>query len=146
MDVLHALAPYLPARSYVMLVSTCRQLRYHALTTLQQHARNIVISLVWPLPTRNEYNAASKDVRAIMASEDMAVSPVDADWYMYLSRVHRTKGMRVRRWIWSSCLEIKRVYDAKLPTSQFVVREGGKSKQRKELEAKVAQMFKMYSM
>ncbi|KAL4255556.1 F-box domain-containing protein [Pleurotus pulmonarius] len=146
MDVLHALVPYLPARSYVMLVSTCRQLRYHALTTLQPHARNIVISLVWPLPTRNEYNSAPKDVRAIMVSEDMAVSPVDADWYMYLSRAHRTKGMRVRRWIWNSCQEIKRVYDERLPTSPFVVtKEGGKSKQRKELEKKVSQMFMMYN-
>ena len=44
-------------------------------------------------------------------------SPHDADWLLYLSHIHRTKSMRMRRWIWSLCDEVHRVYEAKKATS-----------------------------
>ncbi|KAI0714333.1 hypothetical protein C8T65DRAFT_644743 [Cerioporus squamosus] len=163
-DVLHALLPYLDNRSFVNLLSTCRTLRHHALTTFQPHARTRVLELGWAVPTEAEYagfvkrnppapssstasptspttstvpagdkrnvaNDAASDAKhaptgsesskdatsdlSLVAMAHAKHSPIDADWYLYFSQVHRTQAMRSRRWVWALAEELARVYRVK---------------------------------
>ncbi|RPD59972.1 hypothetical protein L226DRAFT_534915 [Lentinus tigrinus ALCF2SS1-7] len=164
LDVLHVLLPYLDPKSFVNLLSTCRTLRHHALTTFQPQARTQVLKLGWAVPTEVEYasfvrrnppppaatsptssstetsppscdkpseaDAASATPRpetsdtppepakdqpdfSLVTMAHAAHSPADADWYLYLSQVHRSQGMRARRWVWALAEEVTRVYHKK---------------------------------
>ncbi|KAJ6629492.1 hypothetical protein B0H10DRAFT_2428432 [Mycena sp. CBHHK59/15] len=109
--------PLLSAKSYLALTSTCRALRWHALTTFQPHAR-----------------ASSSRCRGLSRRRADATG----DWLLYLAHVHRTQSMRVRRWVWALCEEIRRVWLRKLPGSGFAdLGEGVKSAARIELERDV---------
>lgn len=143
LELLYLLLPYLSHRSYAMLASTSRLFRYHALTIFQPHARDVVIALRWAIPTKREYEVASEEVRSIMASEDAKLSPIDGDWFGYLLKVHRSKGMRVRQWIWGQCEEVKRVYEERLPGSPYVTAGGGQTDIAKKLEEKVGTMLRL---
>lgn len=143
LELLYLLLPYLSPRSYTMLASTSRLFRYHALTIFQPHARDLVIALRWAIPTQREYEVAPEEVRGIMASEDEKLSPVDGDWFGYLSKVHRSKGMRVRRWVLGECEGVKRVYEERLPGSPFAMTTGGQTDIAKNLEEKVGTMLRM---
>ncbi|RPD59973.1 hypothetical protein L226DRAFT_570993 [Lentinus tigrinus ALCF2SS1-7] len=152
LDILHVLLPYLDPRSFVSLMSTCRTLRHHALTTFQSQARTQVLRLGWAVPTKMEYAgfvkrnppASSPPTPTTPTSTqepgkapgeaspgpaktaptnapDLSLvtmahakhSPVDGDWYLYLSQVHRTQAMRSRRWVWALAEELTRVYRKK---------------------------------
>ncbi|KAJ6594433.1 hypothetical protein B0H19DRAFT_1247105 [Mycena capillaripes] len=133
--ILHLLR-YLSVKSYVALVSTCRFLRYHAFTTFQSHARCLVLQLPWALPTRSELEEIKEKYRAEMAGTDEELR--GGDWFLYLHRIHGTKSMRVRRWIWALCEEIRRVWMAKLPRSAYAdLGDSVKSPARIQLEEKV---------
>ncbi|KZV94446.1 hypothetical protein EXIGLDRAFT_516931 [Exidia glandulosa HHB12029] len=109
-DVLRHIARFLDVRSLTRVSATCRYLRFLALSDWQAVARKAVFGLGWATPTLSEY-AESKDsgLASISATSE-------GDWLLYLGHVHRTKGMRVRRWIWGLCEEIKRVADANIVT------------------------------
>ncbi|KAJ7451838.1 hypothetical protein B0H11DRAFT_2075333 [Mycena galericulata] len=120
--ILHLL-PHLSLNSYITLTSTCRFLRFHALTTFQSHAR------------------IKPKFRAEMAGTDDALR--EGDWFLYLSQVHWTRSMRVRRWIWALCEEIARVWMKNLPNSSFAdVGKGVKSVARIRLEKEVEDKVK----
>ncbi|KAG7096630.1 hypothetical protein E1B28_004047 [Marasmius oreades] len=91
-----------------------------------------------------------KEIRDSAASSDPDVcSPADCDWMLYLCKVHWTKSMRVRRYIWSVCEEVKRVYDKKMKETDGcgfykLSEEGMKpTEKRMALEAMAQQMFMM---
>jgi len=135
-DVLLAICSHLTIKSYLALTSTCRFLRWHALTTLQPHARKLVLGLGWAVATKQEYAGTKARNRATMAHEKD--SPHDADWLLYLSHVNRTKSMRVRKWIWALCSEIRRVWMERYPNSSLAdVDQGVKSEAKKALEQDV---------
>ena len=46
-------------------------------------------------------------------------SPVDGDWYLYLSQIHRSKGMRARRWVWALAKGLARVRAERRAVSQW---------------------------
>ncbi|KAI0714332.1 hypothetical protein C8T65DRAFT_644738 [Cerioporus squamosus] len=46
-------------------------------------------------------------------------SPFDADWYLYLSQVHRTEAMRCRRWVCALSEELTRLYREKRAAGPF---------------------------
>lgn len=108
MDIVGYLLRFFDEATYVKLVATCRFLRFHALTTFQPHARRLVFALGWAAPVPAELEDMDDAQRGSVVDED---TPQDADWLLYLSHVHRTKGMRMRRWIWAQCMEIRRVYE-----------------------------------
>ncbi|KAI0749404.1 hypothetical protein C8Q80DRAFT_1269288 [Daedaleopsis nitida] len=129
LDVLHAVLPYLDNKSFMHLLATCRTLRRQALTTLQPQARARVLALGWAVPVEWEYQgfvARSRPETAAMGGKSAADidlaglamahethSPVDADWHLYLSQVHRSSAMRTRRWQWALAGELARVYREK---------------------------------
>ncbi|KAI0749405.1 hypothetical protein C8Q80DRAFT_1161847 [Daedaleopsis nitida] len=126
LDVLHAILPYLDNKSFMHLLSTCRMLRHHALTTFQPHARDRVIALGWAVPVDHEYrgfvarNKSPADGKdggdvdfAELAMAHATHSPMGADWHLYLSQVHRSAAMRARRWQWALAGELARVYREK---------------------------------
>jgi hypothetical protein len=130
------LLPSLSAKSYVVLMSTCRFFRYHAFTTFQSHARYLVLQLPWAFPTRLELQDIKQQYRAEMARTDDELR--GGDWFLYLNQVHWTKSMRVRRWIWALCEEIRRVWMAKLPRSSYAdIGDGVKSPARIQLEKRI---------
>ena len=60
-------------------------------------------------------------------------SPVDGDWYLYLSQIHRSKGMRARRRVWALAEEFTRVYRVKRaagPYEDVVAADGKRTKSR----------------
>lgn len=115
LDILETLIPHLTMQSYVMLTSTCRFLRLHALTTFQPHARRFVLQLPWSLPVSTELKEMKPQTLAKLPSRDQSAR--DADWYLYLSHIHRTDSMRVRKWIWSLVDEMHHQYVKKRDTS-----------------------------
>ncbi|KDQ57099.1 hypothetical protein JAAARDRAFT_207439 [Jaapia argillacea MUCL 33604] len=138
-DIIQLFLPYLSTASYIALTSTCRLLRYSALSKFQPHARALVLALGWAVPLSHEYAAAQRN-GLCMANE--VESPHDADWLLYLSHVHRTQSMRVRRWIWGIVEEIDRVFKERRVGSEYesTVGEDGKevkSKTRLALEQQV---------
>ncbi|KAJ6501069.1 hypothetical protein C8R47DRAFT_1211337 [Mycena vitilis] len=136
LELILYLLPHLCLKSYVALVSTCRFFRYHALTTFQPHARFLTLQLPWALPTRCELCDIKSDTSAQMASR--GDDRRGGDWYLYLCRIHGMKSMRVRRWIWALCEEIRRVWMLKLPGSAYSdVGVGVKSSARLRLEGEV---------
>ncbi|OCH94440.1 hypothetical protein OBBRIDRAFT_145530 [Obba rivulosa] len=146
LDILHLLLPYLPNNSFVSLLSTCRLLRHHALTTFQPHARTRVLELGWAVPLEIEYARATPVAAASMAH---AVNrPVDGDWLLYLSQVHRKPSMQARRRIWALASEVRHVYLTKKAFSEYedVIGADGqriKTKQRLELEKHMDFLMKM---
>ncbi|KAH9948707.1 hypothetical protein B0H21DRAFT_223608 [Amylocystis lapponica] len=149
-DILHVLLPYLSNDSFVFLLSTCRLLRHHALTTFQPHARQRVLALGWAVPLDAEHAAAAEAQEQSGSNAPRMAhpidSPVDGDWLLYLSHVHRTQSMRARRWVWALAKEVRRAYDARLPESQFADSVGAdgqpqKSTARLVLERKMDQMY-----
>ncbi|KZT29977.1 hypothetical protein NEOLEDRAFT_1084927 [Neolentinus lepideus HHB14362 ss-1] len=145
-DVLELLISYMMTPTYVCFTSTCRILRRQALTEWQKVARARVLELGWAVPLPSEY-ALAKKYNIVMASAEE--SPLDADWMLYLSHVHRTKSMNVREWIWGICQVIKRTRDELKPTSAMAdVEVGGKrmkSAARKELEKQIQQTRSMFA-
>ena len=69
-------------------------------------------------PTDPSQDQAAPDLSHV-AMAHATHSPVDADWYLYLSQVHRTQSMRARRWVWALATEVARVYRAKRPASPY---------------------------
>lgn len=141
LDIIRALLPYLPTPAYLALTSTCRTLRHHAVTTFQPEARRRVLGLRWAVPLPYEAQLMQK-AGLVAASAD---APAGADWLLYMSFVHRTAGMRARRWIWGMAEEITNVYRKRKAESPYadIVLAGGeiqKSKARTELEKKVESM------
>ena len=137
LDVLHALLPYLDDKSFINLLSTCRFLRHHALTTFQPHARQRVLALGWAVPTEVEYQAfvrrklqtsatgeasPSGELLASLAMAHAEHSPVDADWHLYLTKVYCSQAMRARRWVWALAGEVARVYRAKRAVGPYADR------------------------
>ncbi|TFK82070.1 hypothetical protein K466DRAFT_655877 [Polyporus arcularius HHB13444] len=60
-------------------------------------------------------------------------SPFDADWFLYLSQVHRTQAMRCRRWVWALAKELTRIYHDKRaagPYGDVLEADGGRTKSR----------------
>jgi len=113
---------YLPTKAFVQLMSTCRTLRRQALTVFQPQARLHVLSLKWatPLGEMGEYDAAVKrnpQWKSWLVHTES--SPVEGDWMLYLSHVHRTNAMRARRRIWYICEALKELVDKELPTSKY---------------------------
>ncbi|KAF9496732.1 hypothetical protein BDN71DRAFT_1495213 [Pleurotus eryngii] len=144
LELLYLLLPYLSPRSYAMLASTSCLFRYHALTIFQPYTRDLVIALRWAIPTRREYEVAPEEVRGIMASEDATLSPIDGDWFGYLPKVHKSKGMRVRRWIWGECEEVKKVYEERLLGSPYAITAGeGQTDIAEKLGEKVGMMLRL---
>ncbi|TFK47734.1 hypothetical protein OE88DRAFT_1665343 [Heliocybe sulcata] len=142
MAVLEKLISHMTTPAYICFTSTCRTLRRHALTAWQKHARSRVLQLDWAIPLLAEYRQG-KEHGIVMASAEE--SPLDADWLLYLSHVHRTQSMNVREWIWGMCQQIRRVRDELKPQSEVAsVKVKGvrkKSKKRKELEERVGMMM-----
>ncbi|PCH42442.1 hypothetical protein WOLCODRAFT_137915 [Wolfiporia cocos MD-104 SS10] len=122
--VLRHLLSHLSDRSFYALLSTCRLLRKHGLTTFQPEARARVLALEWAVPLETEYAAAcrmagnAKDGGPGSVRMAHAVNaPVDGDWMLYLSQVHRTPNMRARRWLWALAREVRRAFDEAVPKS-----------------------------
>ncbi len=115
LDILQILLPYLPMVSYLSLVSTCRFLRLHALTTFQPNARRLVLGIPWSLPLPADLSLMSPSMAAKVP--DREKTPHTADWLLYLSHIHCTNSMRTRRWIWALAESIKDTYLAQLATS-----------------------------
>ncbi|KAL6305534.1 hypothetical protein BKA93DRAFT_731076 [Sparassis latifolia] len=117
-DILRVLLSYLSDASFVLLLSTCRSLRRHALTTFQPHARVRVLTLGWAVPLAHEYareaELRAKNGQAPVPMAHAQKSPYDGDWMLYLSHVHRSASMRARRHLWAIALELRRAYDEKL--------------------------------
>ncbi|KZV94476.1 hypothetical protein EXIGLDRAFT_767120 [Exidia glandulosa HHB12029] len=135
-DILFLIAAFMPeARSLVHMGATCRYTRYLALTTWSPLFRAQVIALRWGMPTASERKAVPEAERIHIVSERDSAG---GDWMLYLSHLHRTKSMRVRRWIWALCKEVKRVADAKMVRSGVRVRG---TKAWKELEEKFEEIW-----
>ncbi|OBZ72250.1 hypothetical protein A0H81_07921 [Grifola frondosa] len=148
LDVLHVLLPYLSDASFVALLSTCRLLRHHALTTFQPHARRRVLALGWAVPTPTEYaSVKEKNGGATMGMAHARDTPHDADWLLYLSRVHRSQSMRARRRVWALAEALAAQYKEKRDNSKYaeVPKAGGmaKSRARIALEKKLETMAAM---
>ncbi|KAF8918987.1 hypothetical protein CPB85DRAFT_1213355 [Mucidula mucida] len=141
LDIFETLIPHLSIQSYVMLMSTCRYLRFHALTTFQSHARRFVLQLPWSIPIPAELSDMKDDSIAKLPNRDS--TPHDADWYLYLSHIHRTNGMRTRKWIWSLVEEIHDTYEAKCGTSPAM---DPKTPRYREVHGPVKQAFEMGQM
>ncbi|THH13053.1 hypothetical protein EW146_g7133 [Bondarzewia mesenterica] len=144
-DILYHLLPFLDIPEYLVLTSTCRTLRLHALTAFQPHARKLVLSLGWAVPLESEYEAAKKSGLQLAHDKDVVH---DADWLLYLSHVHRTTSMRVRRWIWHICLNMQKIFEARRPKTLFKVKTGAdgglksiRNKAGKNLDSAVKQMY-----
>ncbi|KZV90660.1 hypothetical protein EXIGLDRAFT_770627 [Exidia glandulosa HHB12029] len=106
-DVLRAIASHLvlePA-ALAQLSGTCRFLRFLAVDEWQLLARDCVLALRWAIPCAAELQQDAKKL------EGTANKDAQGDWMLYLSHVHRTNSMRVRRWVWALCGEVKRVAD-----------------------------------
>ncbi|KAI0926067.1 hypothetical protein AcV5_008631 [Taiwanofungus camphoratus] len=141
LDVLQVILPYLTDRSFVALLSTCRLLRRHALTTFQPHARDRVLALGWAVPVESEYarlaKTWAKDGRSEVPVAHEVHSPYDSDWYLYLSQVHRTTSMHARRWIWAIAEELLRAYTEKKVGSEYedtIAEDGTKKKTTKRMD------------
>ncbi|ETW83201.1 hypothetical protein HETIRDRAFT_439691 [Heterobasidion irregulare TC 32-1] len=128
-DVLLHLLPHLDVRTYLALTSTCRTLRTHALTTFQPHARRLVLSLGWAVPLAGEHEQAKA---AGLALAHARSTPHDADWFLYLGHVHRTAGMRVRRWVWHVCENVRRAYEGRRAEVLFARRGDGALERNEE--------------
>ncbi|PCH42437.1 hypothetical protein WOLCODRAFT_71889 [Wolfiporia cocos MD-104 SS10] len=122
--ILRHLLPHLSDRSFYALLSTCRLLRKHGLTTFQASARARVLALEWEVPLETEYAAAcrmaanAKDGGPGSVRMAHAVhAAVDGDWMLYLSQVHRTPNMRARRWLWALAREVRSAFDEAVPKS-----------------------------
>ncbi|KZV89546.1 hypothetical protein EXIGLDRAFT_695476 [Exidia glandulosa HHB12029] len=111
-DVLRAIAAQLDVRTLTQLAATCRFIRNLAKSDWQPLARRLALSLQWAVPTSSELKAVSEQSR-----ERLAQPQAEGDWLLYLGHVHRTNSMRVRRWIWAICGDIKRVADVKLESA-----------------------------
>ncbi len=118
LDILHVLLPYLPVTSYLSLVSTCRFLRLHALTTFQPNARRLVLDIPWSLPLPADLNLMSPAMAAKVPDRER--TPHSADWLLYLSHIHCTNSMRARRWIWALADNLKDTYLAQRATSPVI--------------------------
>ncbi|RDX57411.1 hypothetical protein OH76DRAFT_1413847 [Lentinus brumalis] len=82
-------------------------------------------------PTEPSTDAADFSLVAMAHAKH---SPINADWYLYLSQVHRTPAMRARRWVWALAEELSRVYGEKRaagPYADDVDAEGQRTKSRK---------------
>ncbi|TRM63498.1 hypothetical protein BD626DRAFT_494511 [Schizophyllum amplum] len=130
LDILRLIVANLDAPSYVRLTGTCRFLRAHALTTFQPEARRLVLALQWALPT-------SSELAKMTATEES--SPHDGDWLLYLSHAHRTKGMRVRRWIWAAACEAARVFEERKRVSPYA--EGKNTVERRKFDRQASNMY-----
>lgn len=85
-------------------------------------------------------------MRAKLASGNEKESPIGGDWFLYLSHVHSTKSMRVRRWVWALTLEFKRVLGVRMPGSGLNDLAGGKkSPERVKLEGMMKQGLLRYN-
>ncbi|KAL0567704.1 hypothetical protein V5O48_014289 [Marasmius crinis-equi] len=113
LDVLLMLVKHVDdPRTYAKLMSTCRYLRYHAIAnaSFQLHARELLKECYpWAFPTTLEYEMINKKkgMREMVVGKDCGG---ESDWLLYMCQVHWTKGMRVRRYVWAICEEIKSVY------------------------------------
>ncbi|KAL0064719.1 hypothetical protein AAF712_008265 [Marasmius tenuissimus] len=121
--IMNLLVSYLSAASFVRLTSTCKYLRFHALTSFKPYARKFLVEeFPWAFPTRLEFDMIkqNKAVLDAMASPDLEICGPECDWLGYLSMVHspKSKSMRTRRYIWSVCVELKREYDDQLTAKE----------------------------
>ncbi|KAF9268269.1 hypothetical protein L218DRAFT_954632 [Marasmius fiardii PR-910] len=118
LDVILVLLPYLDVPTYLNFISTCKYFRYHAITTFQPHAPTLLLEhFPFAFPTKLEYALMKKkkEMKGLVVSSDGEVcSPTDCDWLLYMGKVHWTKSMRVRRYIWSVCVDVKRAYDQRM--------------------------------
>ncbi|EJD45624.1 hypothetical protein AURDEDRAFT_103717 [Auricularia subglabra TFB-10046 SS5] len=133
-DVLRCIAGHLPdGASLARFAATCRFMRFLSLTEWQPVARALIVrTLPWAMPTPAETKAST--VALAGPSEP-------GDWMLYLSHVHRTKSMRVRRWIWAVCEDIQRVAHAKLEAAR-ALEEG--SEEWAAIETKFNRQWPMY--
>ncbi|KAL1746756.1 hypothetical protein HDZ31DRAFT_33468 [Schizophyllum fasciatum] len=136
LDVLRAILAQLDARTYIRLTSTCRFLRAHALTTFQPEARALVLGLPWALPTRAERERMGP---AAAAAVPGASAPEDGDWLLYLSHAHRTKGMRVRRWLWAAAVEAARVFEERKGKGPYA--EGRDTPERRKFDRQTEMLY-----
>ncbi|KAL0581218.1 hypothetical protein V5O48_000806 [Marasmius crinis-equi] len=152
LDVIRVLLPYLSVASYLKLTSTCKYLRYQALTSFQPHARTLLLSeFPWAFPTRLECESIkqNKDLMDAIVSSDPKVCGPECDWLLYMYQVHKTKSMRIRRYIWSICVDMRREYEERLPGSGFYEYPEGPegeavgTQNRKALEG-IAQQLHMF--
>ncbi|KAL1704037.1 hypothetical protein EV121DRAFT_280648 [Schizophyllum commune] len=137
LDVLLAILAHLDAPTFVKLTSTCRFLRAHALTTFQPEARRFVLALPWAFPMTSELGKMTRAMR--QAVPDPERSPHDGDWLLYLSHVHRTKGMRVRRWLWANATEAARVFEERKKVSPYA--EGRHTAEREKFDKQVESLY-----
>ncbi|EMD34120.1 hypothetical protein CERSUDRAFT_76245 [Gelatoporia subvermispora B] len=116
-DILTLLLAYLLNHSLLSLLSTCRLLRHHALTTFQPIARAHTLDLGWAIPLEFEYKCAGPEVAPKLAHPTN--SPQHGDWWLYLSHAHKKSSMRARRRIWALAHELRRAYLEKKPCSGY---------------------------
>lgn len=104
-----------------------------------------MLHLGWALPTPVELASFKLDMRTKLASADEQETLIGGDWFLYLSHVHLTKSMHVRKWVWALTLEFKRVIKERMAKSGLNDLAGGeKSPERVGLEGKVALGFVAY--
>lgn len=146
-DLLDYIIPFLDIKGYIALVATCRFLRFCALSKFQRHARTLVLQLGWPLPVPAEQK--DMDASQLDTLPSASTTSYDADWLLYLSHVHRTKSMRMRRWIWAQATEIKRVYEVKKEAGvldAFMQEERGWSKSQRDVDAQLESWWLLQAM
>ncbi|KAG7096688.1 hypothetical protein E1B28_004102 [Marasmius oreades] len=152
LDIIRVLLLYLDVPSYLSLTSTCKYLRHHAVTTFQPHARFLLLKhFPWAFPTVFEYAIINKkkEVRDAVVSSDLDVcGAVECDWLLYMCQIHWTKSMRTRRYVWSVCMDVKRVYEEKMRKREgwFYSRTGVglvPTEKRKALEKMAREMVTM---
>ncbi|TFK50020.1 hypothetical protein OE88DRAFT_1809056 [Heliocybe sulcata] len=102
---------------------------------------NPELELRWAVPLPSEYAIAKTQNIAMANAKE---SPLDADWVLYLSHVHRTKSMNVGVWIWGLCQRIKEKHDNFKPSSQMtdikICEQWIKRAARKGMEKQVSDM------
>ena len=93
------------------------------------------------MPLASEYEQAK-------AAGLARATPHDADWLLYLGHVRRTAGMRVRRWVWHLCGNVRRAYEGRRAEVLFARRGDGaleRNKLGRRLEAFVKETFPLAS-
>ena len=100
-----------------------------------------MLALGWAVPLASEHEQAKA---AGLALAHARATPHDADWMLYLGHVHRTAGMRVRRWVWHLCGNVRRAYEGRRAEVLFARRGDGaleRNELGRRLEAFVKETF-----
>ncbi|KAK1227933.1 hypothetical protein PQX77_009034 [Marasmius sp. AFHP31] len=135
LDIIHILVKYLDnPKAYVNLMNTCRYLRYHAIgdSSFQIQAKNLLLEYYpWAFPTNLEYAAIlkKKGMKGLVVDKTCCG---ESDWLLYMGMVHWTKAMRVRRYVWGICEEVKRMYHETLEAREDKVEWEVKLRSRSE--------------